>query len=152
MTLSPAETCRSVADIIDFESDRFHIGSWEESDSFCGTTACIAGHTALLHSDGKEHNRDNVCAFVDIYGNERENFWPGDEWVLRQGERLGLSEKAAEVMFDPISYFWLRHNANRLDSRYSKVLRQLEKELEDRDSDDLIDVEELEKIAEEALA
>ena len=152
MTLSPAETCRAVADIIDFDSDRFHIGSWEQSDSVCGTTACIAGHTALLHNDGMAKNRDHVYVMENPFNRRRgEHFWPGGEWVARQGQRLGLTEKAAAAMFDPVSYFWKRHNANRLDIRYSQVLRQLEKELEDRDSDDLIDEEELEQIAVEAL-
>ena len=150
MTLSPAETCRAVADIIDFDSDRFHIGNWESRDR-CGTTACIAGHTALLHNDGMEKHRDWISVRSAPFGNNREDFWPGEEWIARQGQRLGLTEKAADVMFDPDSYFWKRHNADILDLRYSQVLRQLEKELEDRDSDDLIDEEELEQIAVEAL-
>ena len=151
MTFSPSETCREVADIIDFESERFHIGNWERSDS-CGTTACIAGHTALLHMDGMDKHRDNVTVRNVPFGNKQEDFWPTNEWIVRQGQRLGLTEKAADVMFDPSSHFWEGHNANRLDLRYSQLLRQLEKELEDRDSDDLIDVEELEQIAVEAFS
>ena len=150
--LSPAETCRSVADIIDFDAVRFNIRTWERSDSVCGTTACIAGHTALLHSDGKEHHRGNVSEDVDIHGEKQENFWPDSEWIVRQGQRLGLTEKAADVMFDPSCHFWERHNAKRRDHRYSKVLRQLEKELENREDDSsLIDLEELKQIAVEAF-
>ena len=151
MTLSPSETCRKVADIIDYENSRFNVGNWEQNDSVCGTTACIAGDTALLHNDGKEQHQDHVCAFVNIYGREQENFWTDDEWVARQGQRLGLTEKAANAMFDPVSHFWKRHNENRLDHRFSQILRQLEKELEDSKDGSLIDENKLDRIAEEAL-
>ena len=145
MTLTAAETCRRVADIIDFEPDRFYVGQWEMQDS-CGTTACIAGHTALLHNDGIAENKKLVFKFDD-----ETSLSPDSEWIVRQGQRLGLTEKAADVMFDPGLYLWRRYNPDRRNHRYSRVLRQLEKELEDRDSDDLIDVDELEQIAEEAL-
>ena len=55
-------------------------------------------------------------------------------------------------MFLSVSDFWYRYNDPEEDWRYSQVLRQLSKELEDRDSDDLIDIDELEQIADEAFA
>lgn len=152
MPLSPSETCRKVADIIDYESERFYMGFWEELSDDCGSTACIAGHTALLHNDGMDKHRDNVIVINAPFGKKEEDFCPTNEWIVRQGQRLGLTEKAADVMFDPSSHFWERHNAKRRDHRYSKVLRQLEKELENREDDSsLIDLEELKQIAVEAF-
>ena len=146
-TLSPSETCRRVADIIDFESERFDIGYWEQED-ICGTTACIAGHTALLHQDGMA---DHPTMTEEIMESVR-TFKPGLGWRIRQAERLGLTDEAGSEMFFQDSELWSKHKPKRKDIRYSKVLRQLEKELADRDSSEgLIDVAELEQIAEEAL-
>ena len=133
-TLSPAETCRQVADIIDYESERFSMHCWEDTTAW-GTVACITGHTAILHSD--ELFQCNDLA--------------GESWIDRQAARLGVTSDAGDRLFFDGSMFWRRHNIDRENRRYSKVLRQLGKELEDRDEDDLIDVEELNRIAEEAL-
>ena len=147
MTLSPAETCRQVADIIDFESERFAMDHWEHEKG-CGTTACIAGHAALLHSDGISENQRFLVSVLS-----QKYFAPDWRWQDRQGRRLGLDEEASVKMFDPHSNdFWERHNCFEENIRYSKVLRQLSKELEDREEGDLIDLAELEQIAEEALS
>ena len=133
-SLSPSETCRSVADIIDFDSERFDMNTWSvETD--CGTTACIAGHTAVLHNDKLFQCND----------------FAGESWIDRQAARLGVTSAAGDRLFFDRSMFWRRHNIDRENSYYSQVLRQLSKELEDREDGDLIDLEELEKIASEAL-
>ena len=158
MTLSPAETCRAVADIIDFESERFDFEKCElQSD--CGTVACIAGHTALLHQDGmdfllhQDGSEENASyIYTPSFRDGERQFFPDHQWRDRQARRIGLTEAVGEQMFYPTSDFWQKHNKNSENLPISKVLRQLEKELEDRDSDDLIDEEELEKIAVEAFA
>ena len=83
MTLSPAETCRQVADIIDFESERFAMDHWEHEKG-CGTTACIAGHAALLHSDGISENQRFLVSVLS-----QKYFAPDWRWQDRQGRRLG---------------------------------------------------------------
>ena len=133
-TLSPAETCRKVADIIDFESERFDMNVWS-AETDCGTVACIAGHASILHSDELFQ-----CNDLD-----------GSSWIDRQAARLGVTSDAGDRLFFDRSMFWRRHNIDRESRCYSQVLRQLGKELEDRGEDDLIDVDELEQIAEEAL-
>ena len=142
MTLSPAETCRAVADIIDSDPERFNMAFWEHR-SDCGTTACIAGHAALLHNDGWIQSR---------YGSTTSLCPPNDEWEIRQGRRLGLTEEAAKEMFRSLSDLWLCHNEHGMNWRYSRMLRQVEKELEDREDGDLIDLEYLKQIAEEAFS
>lgn len=138
MTLSPSETCRHVADIVDFENERFDISIFQEERE-CGTVACIAGHTALLHEDSRSR-KDEIRHIR------------ADSWIVRQGRRLGLTPAAAcQLFYSAYHIRWLGVNSPANDRRYSLLLRQLEKELEDRDEDDLIDVEELEQIAEEAL-
>ena len=140
MTLSPPETCRKVADIIDFENERFDISVFQEERE-CGTAACIAGHTALLHGDRLNGGRP-VLNWDDACG----------EWLFRQGRRLGLTQFAARRLFYPANHTrWLGKNASGNDRRYSLLLRQLEKELADRDSGDLIDTYELDSIIAEAL-
>ena len=146
--LSPAETCRKVADIIDYETDRFDMGFWETT-SDCGTTACIAGHTALLHNDGM--NQHPSFWVQNSYGTATSLCPPNREWETRQGRRLGLDEEAAEEMFRSLSDLWMRHNEHEMNWRYSRMLRHLEKELEDREEGNLIDLADLEQIAEEAL-
>ena len=147
--LSPAETCRKVADIIDFAPDRFDFGK-SELQSDCGTVACIAGHTALLHQDGSEDNASYI--YTPSFGDGERQFFPDHQWRDRQARRLGLSEDVGEQMFYPTSDFWQKHNKNSENLPISKVLRQLEKELADRDTDELVDIEELEQIAEEAFS
>ena len=127
--LTASETCRRVANIIDFEPDRFDMAHWAKTGS-CGTTACIAGHTALLHNDFELDS-------------------PG--WKERQAGRLGLTIDAGEKIFHQSWRFWDRYNEGRENIRYSKVLRQLEKELEGRDEGELVGEIELDRIAEEAL-
>ena len=137
--LSPSETCRKVADIIDFDSDRFYMGSWEKQNE-CGTTACIAGHAAELHGDRINLSSDDSMAISRL-----------NAWVRRQGRNLGLTADAAEMMFHHFLGFWQRHNKNGDNIRYSQVLRHLGKELEDRPDGGLVSYEELERIASEAL-
>lgn len=148
MKLSPAETCRKVADIIDFESKKFDIGLWggHPIDDECGTTACIAGHVAILHDDWIEQNEDlsyRKGLFV--------MFEPDLKWQEAQAKRLGLTFAASELIFFSCSSLWSMYNEDEQGYRYSMLLQQLEKELENRDEDDLIDEEELERIAEEAF-
>ena len=145
-SLSPSETCLRVADIIDFESARFQIGTWQTTT--CVTTACIAGHTALLHNDGLN---ENPSLQVRGYGGSKTILSPTPEWERRQAERLGLAEKAADGLFGRDSRFWIRYNADKENVRYSKVLRQLADELEGRDEGELVELKELERIASEAL-
>ena len=137
MTLSPSEICIEVADIIDFDSERFDMNMWEETTD-CGTVACIAGHVALMHQDGKAAN----------YG-DHATLFGGKIWRERQGSRLGLTKRAADSLFDPLSSLWM--NAPKLegDIRYSLVLRQMAKELEA--SRRIIGPAKLEQIVEEAL-
>lgn len=149
MTLSSSETCRRVADIIDYESERFSMHCWQDTTD-CGTTACIAGHTALLHNDGVKVNRD-MAAFGSNYRGEFLYLTPNTEWRDRQSRRLGLTENAGATLFNPLSGFWRMLNEVEENIRYSKVLRQLEKELADRDEGDLVNEYELEQIAKEAL-
>ena len=147
MALTASETCRQIADIIDFESERFDICSWEHQDINCGTTACIAGHIALLHDDGMNRNQDLVYNMQD----GSRNLKPDIEWRLRQGRRIGLRADAAEQIFNPGGSFWSRYNNDKRDDGFSAVLRQLEKELIDREDSSLIDIQELHQIAENAL-
>ena len=74
---------------------------------------------------------------------------PNSEWKVRQGRRLGLTGAACSNLFHPRSSIW-KYDGD--GNRYSMVLRQLEKELSIRDAGNFIDVGELRKIAEEALA
>ena len=138
--LSPAETCRKVADIIDFEPDRFYMGSWEKQNE-CGTTACIAGHAAELHDDRINLSSEHSMASTRL-----------NMWVRRQGKNLGLTADAAEMMFHHSWVFWQRYNKNGDNIRYSQVLRHLGKELEDRPDGGLVTYEELERIAEETFS
>ena len=148
-TLSPAETCRKVADIIDFESDRFDMDFWEPT-SDCGTTACIAGHTALLHNDGMNQYPSFQIESRD--GKTVSFLSPDETWEDKQGERLGLTPEASGIIFRDSSAFWSRHNDRRKNWRFSQVLRQLSKELDDREDGDLVDLADLEQIAEEAFS
>ena len=146
--LSPAETCRKVADIIDFEPKRLDMRHWECYTSDCGTTACIAGHVGLLHHDGMAtHPTD-----TDRYVSGHKIFYPNRTWKIRQAVRLGLTVQAGEEMFTH-GAMWRKHNPYREPIRFSKVLRQLGKELEDRDENNqFINRRELNRIAKEALA
>lgn len=139
MPLTPAETARKVANIIDHENERFDMWFFKD-DRECGTASCIAGHTALLHGDSLT---------------ERAPLWEdyGGEWLSTQGVRLGLARDAARKLFYPTNHTqWLGEDTLENERRYSLVLRRLEKELADRDPGDLIDMDELVRIAEEALA
>ena len=147
-TLTAAETCRKVADIIDFKQERFSMAAWEFHTE-CGTQACIAGHVAILHNDGIKFNSEMAYQTPGY-----TNFNPNHEWKVRQGRRLGLTSEAAMCLFAPSSHIWrnLGTNEPRGDEyRYSKVLRRLEKELEHRDSEELVVLAELESIANKAL-
>ena len=137
MTLSPAETCRKVADIIDYENERFSMSTWETTED-CGIVACIAGHVALLHQDGKAANRDAGVRF------------PGEAWRERQGSRLGLNKQASSALFNPSSVLWRNAPEKEGSIRYSRVLRQLEKELEA--SERIVGPVKLKRIVAEALA
>ena len=150
MTLSPAETCRRVADIIDFENEKFDIQRWEHQTD-CGTTACIAGHTALLHQDGLDANKRFVLTTEKNDGTQDMELRPGQTWRNRQAARLGLTPEAGGMLFSP-AVLWDCSDKDLGALRYSLVLRQLEKELENRDSDDLIGLTELTEIAFEALS
>ena len=151
MPLSPAETARKVADIVDYETERFDMGTWElQAD--CGTTACIAGHTALLHQDGLDSKQYRQDAFIHPDG-KRELVSTDTGWKDRQAGRLGLTGEAGDLLFHEASNIWNWDEAGddpEDKTRFSKVLRQIEKELADRDADDLIDEDELKRIAEEA--
>ena len=149
MTLSPSETCRKVADIIDFEPDRFWMEHWERTAG-CGSTACIAGHTAMLHNDGLKENKNMAGVGYD-HGGAILYLGTNREWRARQSRRLGLTEEAGTILFYPVSYFWEQNNASGENWCYSQVLHQIAKEVEDRDEDDLIDIDELDRIAAEAL-
>ena len=130
-TLTPSETCQQVANIIDSEPHRFDMDQWE---SECGTKACIAGHTAILHGDAA--GQGDVSSL----------------WMDRQAHRLGLTATAGDEMFRR-SFMWLEHNTSDENVRYSKVLRQLGQELENRDKNQQhINRRELHRIAKEALA
>ena len=142
MTLTPAETARKVADVIDYENERFDMGVFQEERD-CGTVGCIAGHTALLHGDTR------------LVWDNTSGGWGDDsngEWLFRQGFRLGLTHIAACRLFYPANHTgWPGEYLSVDDRRYSLVLRQLEKELADRAAGDLIDREELDQIIMEAL-
>ena len=134
-TLSPAETCRQVANIIDSEPHRFDMSRWE---SDCGTRACIAGHIGILHGDALSP--------------DRPRYHPSNRWVDRQARRLGLTDDAGRRMFRPYSPLWTKHNPRFTNVSYGKVLRQLGQELENRDENkQRINIRELHRIAEEAL-
>ena len=139
-TLSPAETCRKVADIIDLEPERFYMGNWQ-LDFDCGTTACIAGLTGALYNDP-------VCSDRQFryYGA------PSQEWKDRQATRLGLTSDAGEEMFYAGLPMWSKFNTEEDNIRYSEVLRHLEKELRCDSREGLISKPELRQIADKALA
>lgn len=149
MTLTPAETCRKVADIIDCEQERFDMRFFQE-ESECGTVACIAGHAALLHGDGMNTAAEDGTVVAD--GNGHYSFLPSDEWIYRQGFRLGLTEFTAWRLFCSAEHPWLSENAAENPRRYSLVLRQLAEELAGREEGNLIDIVELDLIAAESLA
>lgn len=133
MELTPAETCRKVADIVDYDNERFNMGAWQINEPDCGTIACIAGHTALLHGD------------------PMLSFAPEAEWIERQGRRLGLTPPAASAMFNPMSELWVWMIGDpRGDICFSLVLRRLEKEM--AASKRLVGRKKLKRLAEEALA
>lgn len=142
-TLSPAETCRQVAYVIDSEPHRFNM-LWWQHNTLCGAVACIAGHTALLHGDGLDSNPD--LAHIP----NTRNMDPNISWKYRQAKRLGLKPEASSSMFSETSSIWSFAKTTGND-RYSKVLRQLACELEDRNKDELVGLIELNRIAEEAL-
>lgn len=150
LTLSPAETARKVADIIDYENERFSIQRWELQTG-CGTTACIAGHTALLHQDGLDANKRFVFTTEKSNGTRELELKPGSAWMDRQASRLGLTSKAGRFLFSPAA-LWDYFTPDLGSLRYSLVLRQMVKELEHRDPNDMIDIPELKQIAEKALA
>lgn len=147
MTLTPAETCRKVADIIDHKNSRFGMGWWLRYTP-CGTVACIAGHTALLHSDGIERN-PHLASSPD--GNRR-SLSPDTAWEDRQAARLGLKPTASSLMFNPNSSIWRSSRKTGTD-HYSLTLRLMAEKLEKHDRKSrTISARELTKIAQKALA
>lgn len=132
MTLTPAETCREIAEIIENEPHRFNPRCWQY-DTFCGTVACIAGHTALLHGDGIDAN-------PDLASEDTKSLIPDAGWYYRQAARLGLKPEASTMLFSPIYGL--------TNERYIRLLRFMAEKLEK--SGRLIGVRKLHKIAAKA--
>ena len=118
-----------------------HTSGLRNHSLYCGAHRAVAmDEPASVFLDSKQlRHATSLCP-------------PNGEWETRQGRRLGLTEEAAEEMFRSLSDLWLRHNEYEMNWRYSRMLRHLEKELEDREEGDLIDLADLEQIAEEAFS
>lgn len=126
-SLSAADTCRAVADIIDFEPESFDMQSWD-----CGTTACIAGHIGRLHGD--------IYLYSPIAANNSDE--RGDEWQTRQAERINLLDRDSRYLFA------IGEESNRT---LSDMLRQMSKELDDTQGKIVFDSSDLTRIHQEVI-
>ena len=128
MTVEQAEVCYKVADIIDFDSDRFNMGLWEE-DFTCGTVACIAGHIGLFHNDSHGILMERTHRMSQASADEHL-----EHWHRRQADRIGLNPDAGDVLF---------LSTEMTNPELSELMRKLGKAVEERGYGDFLGLDEL---------
>ena len=128
MSYERADLIVKVADIVDFQPERFDMG-WFEQDGDCGTKACIAGHIGEL-----SHDR---------FADKRSGFM---EWYDRQSENIGLDPWAGEFLFTDEKMMEMENGS------ISQILRKLAKEVKTLEDDEVLDENDVARIADEVIA
>lgn len=128
MTAQRSELIRQVADIVDFQPERFDMG-WFQQDGDCGAKACIAGHIGEL-----SHDR---------FADKRSGFM---EWYDRQSENIGLDPWAGEFLFTDEKMMAMANGS------ISQTLRRLAKEIAELEEDETISENDIARIADEIIA
>ena len=127
MTAERSEIIRKVADIVDLEPERFDMG-WFEQGGDCGAKACIAGHIGYLTGD--------------MFG-ERNSF---ARWYDRQAETIGLDPWAGDFLFAGDAMVSMENGS------ISQILRRLAKEVKTLEDDEVLDENDIARIADEVIA
>ena len=126
MTAERSELIRKVANIVDFQPERFDM-TWFQQDIGCDTTACIAGHVGELSND----RFDEKTSFL--------------RWYHRQAANIGLDPWAAEYLFTDEKIMALKNGT------ISQILCKLSKEVETLDADEVLDENDVIRITDEVI-
>ena len=127
MTAQRSELIRKVANIVDFQPERFDM-AWFHQDIGCDTTACIAGHVGELSND----RFDEKTSFL--------------RWYHRQAANIGLDPWAAEYLFTDEKIMALKNGT------ISQILCKLAKEVKTLEEDEVLDENDVIRIADEVIA
>ena len=93
MTTEYMKQAEAVLDVIERNPEKHDQGVWGEQNA-CGTTACVAGHIALLNDDAQYIlNHANRMILMLNPGTVQRGF----EWYA--GEKLGLEDDDAYLLF-----------------------------------------------------
>ena len=109
MTNQRSDLIRQLADIVDFEPEKFDMKSFD-----CGSTACLVGHIVRITDD---------------------KYMPADSyfrWHVRQSAKIGLDLFAGDYLFNRAPMMFMSN------SEISEVLRNLAKEVDELPNGELI--------------